>query len=430
MSARSEFTPMRLRSGLSLFVLLAGAAVAMAEDRPATSTPLTLDAAVQLALQQQPAVRAARASAQATAVQMEAANSFLANLTGPQIHIRRQQGQVGVAIADAGVTQAEFETINAVTRNYLSVLYANEQLKIAEEAVANFKVIYEAAKRLVEVVGSKEVTTSDLDRIRTYQLLAETRVVEARLGKLRAEAALREAIGLAPNCPLDLGDDSLDRYYREATRYLREHKLDICCPRAVELAVRHRPEVMQADLFAELVRLEIEAQNLTMHPYARTFAATGDIHVRVLPATYMNGDYRPGAVGPEMPVYFAGSREARTERARVLYDRALSVADKTRGLVALETEEACARLQQYARQIEILREASEQTDKLRKKAEESYRADQLSTERMLAAQVLDAQTKAQLNEAIYNYGIALATLQRATGGQLWKSLEPVPAAKD
>ncbi len=412
---------------LSCLVLANGSRVRAEEVHaaPAPALKLTLDQALELSMANQPAIAGAHASAAAVEAQMEAANSLLANLSGPQIHIRRKQADLGVAAAHANVTQAEQETINAVTRNYLSVLYAGEQLKIAQDVAAEFKAIYDVAKRLVGA-ASKEVTTADLDRIKTYQLLADTRISTARLGLTRGKAALREAIGLPQHQAIEIADDKLANYYDSVTKHFKERGLQVSCPCAIEKALQNRPEVIQAGVFAEIAHLEIEAQGLTLHSYARTFAATADIHAKILPANVINGEYRPGPLGPEYPVYLAGSRSQRQHRAELLYQRAASVSDKARGLIALEVEEACARLIEWGKQVESLQEAVKQTDKLVKDALKAYRNDQLKTEQMLAAQVLDAQTRAQLNEAIYNYAIALATLQRATACHLWSCLEQVP----
>jgi outer membrane protein TolC len=81
-------------------------------------------------------------------------------------------------------------------------------------------------------------------------------------------------------------------------------------------------------------------------------------------------------------------------------------------------------LHELEEQVRLLRQAVQQAGKLRKDAEKAYAADQLSTEKMLTAQLLDAQTRADLNEALYNYCITLAALQRATAGKLWEALVP------
>src|SRR5574341_1405265 len=59
---------------------------------------------------------------------------------------------------------AELDATHAVTRVYLSALYADEQVKVTQEAMTNLKVVHDAAKTLVDA-GSKNVFKDDLDRI-------------------------------------------------------------------------------------------------------------------------------------------------------------------------------------------------------------------------------------------------------------------------
>ncbi|HMP01152.1 MAG TPA: TolC family protein [Gemmatales bacterium] len=384
-----------------------------------TKRVYNLDEAVALALAQQPAVAAARASLASVQTARDAAYTPLAGiLGGGQICIRRQQADLGVAIAMASIEQAELETFAAVSRSYLSVVYARAQLEVAEEAVSTLRRTADIARDLVDR-GSKEVTKSDLDRLETYRLIAESKAGEARLGMTRAKAALAEAIGLDHCNDFDIGDESLAQFHDAFLEFGAQRGRKLSTRVAVETALNQRPELRQSSMFAQVTGLEIQAQGRTIQPYARTFAATGDIHSKILPATVMNGEYRPGPVGPEMPSFLAGTPRDRQQRASHLYQRSLAVDDKAQGLVKLEVEEACARLDEQLRQIALLRQAIQQTKKQKDDAERYYRNDQLKTEQLLTIQLLDSQTRAQLNEAYFKFGQSLGVIQRATGGNLW-----------
>src|SRR5205807_4445536 len=110
-----------------------------------------------------------------------------------------------------------------------------------------------------------------------------------------------------------------------------ERIIDRC--EIIALALNRRPELVQATGFAEVTNLEIDAQGTKLiRPIVSTFAAASDIHSRQVPQGISNNEYRPGAVGPEMPTTMVGHRSYRMERTRDLYGRALAVVDKTRGL--------------------------------------------------------------------------------------------------
>jgi outer membrane protein TolC len=317
----------------------------------------------------------------------------------------------------------EMETKNAVNRSYLGVIYAREQLQLADNAVQTLKATLDVARRLLES-GSKNITKDDIDKLDIYLSLAESRKGEASVGMARAKAALREAIGLPHDAQFEIDNGKLSRFYDVALEFTKSKRVRLSCNCAIDMAVRYRPELAQASIFAEVTCLEAQAQSRNLlHPYVKTFAATSDIHAKILPATLINGDYRPGPVGPEFPPFLAGSAAQRSERASILHGRALSVIDKARGLIALEAEEGCARLNRASEQIDLLKSASAKSTALYKKAEEFFRQDQYKTVDLLTGYGLDVQNRSQLNEAYYQFGMTLAYLQRATAGRLWECFE-------
>src|SRR5437762_2100591 len=101
------------------------------QQSPATTAPeaaahaYSLAECIQTALQQQPAVNAARSSLAAAETNRRA----LANLPVPtflarDLHYRRKQAALGVASSADALDQTERETVYAVTRLYYSVAFA------------------------------------------------------------------------------------------------------------------------------------------------------------------------------------------------------------------------------------------------------------------------------------------------------------------
>ena len=171
---------------------------------PAPAMTLTLDECLCLALQRQPAVAAARASLAAA----EEARRALENIRVPTclaryLPIRRLQAALGVTAAAAGVDLAEHDTIYAVTRTYMTALYARDQEAVAQSVVTRLAATNEVAAQMLQA-GARDVATSDVDRSTVYLELARTKQIQASRGVDRALAALREAIGLGPECRLQV----------------------------------------------------------------------------------------------------------------------------------------------------------------------------------------------------------------------------------
>ncbi|HLJ96787.1 MAG TPA: TolC family protein [Gemmataceae bacterium] len=384
-----------------------GSLAAQTQSNPTVSL-LTLGDCVRIALEQQPALAAQRASLAAAqegyrGVQDLCVPTFLAR----DLPIRRKQSCLGITIAYAGLCQAEWETVYAVTRTYFGVVYARQQLRVADDLVNSLRFYQERVRDLVNKGESpKDWTTSTVDKITIYLELADVRRAEALRGIDRAIAALREAMGVGPEMPLDVADQSLPVPNVGANR-----------GQIVALALGRRGELVQVVTAAEVADLEVNAQGKTFRPTAPTFASGADIHARPVPQGISNHEYRPGATGLEMPPNLAGTRSSRIEHARDLSARAAAVVDKTRNLIALEAEDMYYKWEEATRKVPQSDTAEQAGNRLARNTREDFRAAQrVKIEDILTNEALAAQAAAAHNEALYQLVVALADLQRVTAG--------------
>jgi outer membrane protein TolC len=372
------------------------------------AAPLDLAACRALALERQPAIAANRASLNAAQLKARALEDLrLAGLVEHDIPIRRQQACIGVQIAQARLSQSEQETLYAVTRTYLSYLYARQQQELLEKALGNLKDLKETVKQIVEDGLRKDVTSRDLDRINVYYLLAEGRMEEATNGGQRARAALKEAMGLGPQAVLELPSKAMP--YPQM-KVAREPVLD--------LALTRRAELIQATLAEEVFALEIKAQAATHSASAKTFASASDLHATPVPQGSQNNEYRPGAIAPEMPTILPGNKEARVQQAAAYDERARAVVEKTRNLIGLEAEDAFLRWQEAARKTARLREAADNAEKLARNLRDDFKMQgtKVRLDDVINGGILAAQLRVQANEALRDLVLGLAALERVTAG--------------
>jgi outer membrane protein TolC len=422
----------RLLGGLAASALLplapGGFAAEVEQAAPVATAPavevrvLDLSACRQIALERQPAVAAARASLGAAVSRSQAVD----NLRVPtclvrDLPIRRKQAALGVVIAEAGVTRAEGDTFYAVTFSYLSAVYAAAQRQVARDAIAALTDLNQRVKEALKV-GARDVTKDDEEKVGIRLLRAQARLEETTQGEQRALSALREAMGLGPDCLFYLADNRLP----DADPPVDLHAV-------VSLALERRGELIQAVNAAQVTGYEVDAQAARLlSPSVRTFAANSDIHSQPVPAGMYEDNYRPGAVPPEMPTQISGSRSARVEQAQAYSARAGSVADKTRGLIALEAEQAYYRWQEAANREKRYREASERAEKQAKAVRErilgGFRPG--SIDNVLYFQQLSSEMRVEANQARYQKLLALAALERVTAGGFNTGFTPQPAAPE
>jgi outer membrane protein TolC len=402
------------------------------------ATPLTLDECIAMGMQQQPSLAAARASLSAAQTGSRALNRMIIpRLFVPDLPIRRQQGCLGVTIASASLTQAEWDTRYAITRNFFTVQYVNMQRIVVDDTLRNLDASRKKAQRIYES-GDKNVKITKIDLEMLDISLAQVKNKKAQIenGMLKAMAALREAMGIGCDDPIEIaatglpGDvykvkqESKDDKGKVVTTYTfhRLYKMDKKDLIAQGLA--NRGEMTQASTADEVVRLEAEAQRRIRGWKGGTFAQGADLHVTPVPLMYANHDYKPGAFAPEMPTMIVGRKNDRVARAWDFAARSAAVVSKTSNLISLDVEVQFLNWQEAAEDIEELSAIVDLASSLPKRVQDLDPIDFTGTA-VIQANIQAIQVRAQLNEARHSHALALAGLERATAGGF--SIYPVPA---
>ena len=384
----------------------------------ATALTLNLTECRQTACERQPRLATQRANLAAAEDGKRALDKLHVPASlDPQIPYRRQQACLGVTAATAALGQAERDAAYGVMRCYITVLFAREQERVAATVVERLAATQEAAQRALDA-GARDVTAADVNRSAVYLKLAETRKTQATQGIKRALAALREATGLGPDVHLDVPGDRLPQPDARPNR-----------DEIVATALARRGELQQAQLFAQVVGLEVDAQATGHLQQMQTFAAGSDIHSQQVPQGSNGTNYRPGASAPDMPTLLVGSRKERMKHALSLSARAASTAETTRNLIALEAEDAFLRWEETSTQTKQAREAAEAGEKAAEDLRKDFAAGlKVRVEEVVTARVLASQARSEYNEYLYKQLVALADLERITAGGFCAGLDELVAA--
>jgi outer membrane protein TolC len=382
--------------------------------------PYTLGDCVRIGLERQPSLAAARASVAAAEAGRHALERLvLASLISHELPYRRQQACLGVSIAQAGLQQSEHEAVYAITRNFFTAVFARRQEALAAGVVARLKTVRDLSHEAVKKGLPDGPTQIDVDRLSVNIDLYQVRVVEAQQGAERALAALREAMGLPPDCTLDIVQDPLPPLGQLLDRQ-----------QLIALALARRGELAQAGSAAQIFDLEVLAQGTSHALIFHTFASGSDIHARQIPQGISNHFYRPGAIDAEMPVQLAGRRPDRMERAREFAVRVGAVVEKTRNLIVLETEDGFLKWQDAYRRVQALEQSPARAVAVGKAVRARLDDNKASVEDYLRAETLRDQVEAQLNDALYQHALAIAALERITaGGVIPGYREPAAAVR-
>jgi outer membrane protein TolC len=395
----------------------AGAAEPPAAEKVAAPAPvqvLDLSACRRIAEERQPALAAAQASLDAASARSRGLCRLHAiPILASDLRVRRQQAELGVTGAAAALEQTRWDVNYDVTRTYLAAVYAHQQLTVANEAERDLGKLKD------------EASTAGKDRV-AEQIGVYIKVVRARRdtaveGVERALAALREATGLDANAAIAVADAKLPELAPAVSRD------DI-----LALAQSRRGEIVQTAAAAEATGYEIKAQeSQRFAPSFRTFALGSDIHASPVPLAGRGTEYHPGAIGPEMPTTLVGKRGDRVAQAQALSARADAVAEKTRGLIALEADDAFHKWQETGRRLPKAREAADSArtlaDKLAKDAKDPNLDVRFSE--AMASGAIASQLRLEANEVHLQHLLNLAALERVTAGGFNAGFVPAPAAQ-
>jgi len=381
----------------------------------------TLPDCIQIALNTQPSLNAARASLASSQSSMNTlmGQRHIASLFAPDIDIRKQQSIKGVAVAEAELFAVQVEVIYNVTRNYWTIVYARSQADVAASTVKMLKEFVTKAQEAVKIGASRRVNASTVNTLLVYQSKVQEKQVEAEIGVRRAFSALREAMGVDQNCNFDIADRKLPRVVMSVSR-----------DQVIAFATSRRAEIIQAALASNIWDLEVQAQGaVRFRPANRTFAMGADIHVKSLPQGSRDANYRPEALGLEMPTAVVGSKEQRMEKTLALSARTHAVYAKTVGLISLEAENSYLSIEEALLKLVPVEVGYRAALQLRKDAEkaqvdEARRIDDVQD--IVLSQVLAAQSISGYNDALFQLILAITSLERVTAGGIVANFADVP----
>lgn len=431
-----------VRGVLASLLLLACSSLARAEEGKLPDVKKTIIASTfsselidhrQQALTHQPLLTAYRASVEAAQEKARSLEDLgIAGRFRRDLCIRQQQAKLGVLANMAQLRQAEWTVMYNVTRNYLSAIYARDQLKVAEQVLSedadslpSVPYLRELGKEIYKNSTRPDVKDWDIAWIEAFISIGKGRKQEPEQGIQRALAALREAIGL----------DSSHRITIDPAITLPKIDPVVSRDQIVKLAQQRRGELMQAYVASEVTRLEVDAQGKSSRLVAQTFAAGSDIHATPIPQGHRGLEYVPGAVGIEMPIQLVGKQASRVRQAQLLHERACAARIKAHRLITLEAESAHYKWLTAHNKVKEIGEALKTAQKkYLEVVNDQFAIADPKGSRPTFNDVLEASTRVtylrlESNQARYQLLLALASLERVTAGGFTAGFEHVAPKK-
>jgi outer membrane protein TolC len=374
---------------------------------------LSLGECIAIAVERQPSLKAVQASQRATLAGQQALNNIgrIGSALSPDLPIRKQQSSRGVVAAAADVQKIHNEVVHDVTRLYYTVVYARQQEQLAEDVVAQIEAFVKIAEEQLKSRNPGDMTKAKLNAMVIGQSKAKRLQATAQIGVKQAEAALREVMAVQDGTfPFRVKDQELP---------VMAQNVELTRQMVVDMALCRRPELALAAAGADAFRLEVYAQGKI--PFRRavpTLASGSDIHDRLLPPGSRDPgrEYRPEPIPPSMPPQLVGNKTDRVARAMEYSQRADAVYEKARNLMILEAENTYFTFELGGKRVAAAKTAFDAAKDQMERIREGFDNPKAAKDQLLMAYGQAAEAQSEYIEAVYQYLLALAALERVTAG--------------
>jgi outer membrane protein TolC len=380
-----------------------------------TGPELSLAECIAVAIERHPHLKAVKASTMSSETGFRSLMNFgtVGTLISPDLEIRKQQAQRGLAGAAGSYQKVHNEIVQDVTRMYYTAVYARQQQAIADDVVDRLEEIVD----LISKILASAKTPDELGGLSTEKLLAakiglqEARQQQATaiIGRKRALAALRQAMAV--------NDISFPFRVKDTELPVMAQTAEITRQLVVDLALCRRPELALAAAGVDVFRLEVYAQGKI--PFKRvvpTFASGADLHSRDIPQAMRGTEYRPGGIIPEMPTQLVGSKYDRVARAMAFSQKADAVFESAQSLIILEAENAFFEFQLASEKLRLAKEKHDLAAELAKLARKNLPVAKTGKEQFVQVEIVAAKAQSDYVEAVFQHLLSLAALERITAG--------------
>ncbi|MFH1562659.1 MAG: TolC family protein [Nitrospirota bacterium] len=302
--------------------------------------------------------------------------------------------------AEYGYERVQNELILAVKSAYLGILKALKFQQVAADAVKQV----EAHRRLVKnFYDAGTVAKVDVLRAEVQLANAKQNLIKAENGVSMAKAGFNQVLARGLDAPVEVID------ILEGTPYTVN--LNDCNKEAGN----NRPELKAMKANIEMLRQSVTITKGDNYP-AVALIGNYDYQKGKTPEIEWDGSWMAGIM-VNLTLWDWDARKSRINQAvselEAVYAQEMLLKDG----IMLEVRQAYLSLNEAEKNIEVAQGAIGQAEENLRISEEMYKEGVSTTTDVLDAQTLLTQSKTNYYQALYDYNLARARLQKAMGGR-------------
>ena len=299
----------------------------------------------------------------------------------------------GAALTEA----AQTAKLTAAT-NYLSLIMSRNKVNVAEQTVRDYEEHLKNAN-LQYQVGI--VSKSDVLATNTRLANAKTALVEAKNAANLAEAKFNNHVGLPVSTPIVTADKELSYA-----------PYGISLESAKSYGVAHRGAIVQAAMAVKAAEENVGLADASDIPVVKANASR-----RMNGAHWAGNDSKDWSVGATLSwnVWDGGQSKANVSAAKAKLEKAKEAYAQTIDTVELQVQEAYLNLKAAEQKIKSTHAAVEAGQEDFRIKTLRYRSGVGTNVDVLDAETALATARNNYVDALYNYNLSMATLEKAMG---------------
>jgi len=323
-------------------------------------------------------------------------------LTTPREELQLRRSELSLTNAHTTLHRRELSLDSRVTNAYYGLVQSIRQLEIQRQRLEQSEAALDLARRKFEIGLIAEVQALGLE---VEKLRAEASYAQAETAIEQRRDALRELLGMRMEEPL------------EVVTEVPYEKLPIDEERAVELGLRNRTDMQEAEIQAQMSGLDLTEQRERLGPSAQlnTSVRLGGRGPEI--ADVSNAFERKlisASIDLQLPVLDGGQRRGQIRQAEIAMRQSSLSRDQQRQAIIREIRNAVRNTHESERQIE-LRQAALQVAERKFDVERSrFELGLADSQELLVAQTDLTSERTNALTAFIDYQLSLKALHMAT----------------
>jgi outer membrane protein TolC len=315
-----------------------------------------------------------------------------------QISRRARDARLDAESAERARERTSQEVIFNVITAYLNVLLASESMRVAKAYVASTQKDLERAQARQE---AGQALLSDVLSAQVQLAQAKEALIRARNGVAVAQAALNVAMGVAEDTPEQIRGKLSETVFETGTLAERQQR-----------ALAARPDYQQILLGRDKAQNGVSMARAGFLP---TLGAFGSWELDNQKFAAQGGNNWIAGATFNFNLFDGGSRRAQLGESRARERQAEAMREQMAATIRLQVRQAFLNMTAASARKEVSRESASQAQESLRILQDRYDSGLATITDVLSAEAAHARAQQDFLSALYDYRLAYATLELATG---------------